>query len=122
MAETLVAAFAAQYPDNPPAWIPPFVKAVRRMEIVEKREETGTMVTSENKPEPVKKPKKSKAKGKSKGKGKVAEKDDDDDGLGQDVEDVEMMRSAEEYLAQVRRNLPSPLQRCVPRLTVAFFL
>jgi hypothetical protein len=110
MAEPLVAAFAAKYPTDQPLWIKPFVKAALRIETVEKREESGTMVTSENKTEPVKKKQtkaKGKAKTKGKGNGKTVVAEEEDDGLGRDVEDVVMMQSAEEYLLQVRRRCSS---------------
>jgi hypothetical protein len=110
MSQILAAALAAEFPDELPPWTDPFLKAARRMDILEKREADGTHVTAENKPKPppAKKQKKGKiAKKKSKttkkGKGKAADivEDEENDGLGDDVEDEVMAAAAEELLIEV---------------------
>lgn len=105
MAESiLTTALTAKFPDKLPPWVDPFLKAVRRIEIVEKREQDGTIATSDNKPKRKgkKKPsKKPKASRKGKAKQDVEEETDDEDDLGDHVEDEVMMRSAEEYLETV---------------------
>ncbi|KAI5449639.1 hypothetical protein NCC49_004190 [Naganishia albida] len=112
MATSLVETLRVKYPDQLPPWVDPFPKAVQRMEILEKREKDGTVVTSENKrPTRVSKKKATKMI-KSSRKRKEIEVDDseeavveedddgkdDDDGLGDQVEDQDMFKKVEEYL------------------------
>lgn len=99
MAQVLAAAFSAKFPDELPSWIDPFLKAARRLEILEKREQDGKTVTSDNKPKD-KVTKKKKKKTSRKGKGK--EVSEQDEGLANDVEDAVMMACAEEFLETVR--------------------
>lgn len=115
MATSLVETLRVKYPDQLPPWVDPFLKAVQRMEILEKREKDGTIVTSENKrPTRVSKKKATKMM-KSSRKRKEIEVDDseeavveedddgkdDDDGLGDQVEDQVMFKKVEEYLESV---------------------
>lgn len=119
MSQILAAALAAKFPDELPPWTEPFLKAARRMDVLEKREADGTHVTAENKPKPppAKKQKKGKTakKGKSKttkkGKGKAtvsddAVEDEENDGLGDDIEDEVMAAAAEELLIEVSAYAP----------------
>lgn len=105
MAESLTTAFAAKYTSGIPDWVDPFLRAVRRMEIVEKRERTGTSVTKESLARAEEFRKRSYSRTNS-GKEKKVEKDEDvafpdDDGLGDEVEDELMLDKAEEYLKSV---------------------
>jgi hypothetical protein len=99
MSESLIAALSAKFPDELPPWVDPFIKAVKRMEILETREKNGTEVTTESKGKiTTAKPKKKKTS--RKGKGKV--EPEPEEGLGDDVEDEVMFQCAEELLQTVR--------------------
>jgi hypothetical protein len=105
MAESLAAAFAAKYTSGIPNWVDPFLRAVRRMEIVEKRERTGKTVTKESLARAEELRKRSYSWTNA-GKEKKVEKDGDvalpdDDGVGDEVEDELMLDKAEEYLKSV---------------------
>ncbi|KAJ9105771.1 hypothetical protein QFC20_004258 [Naganishia adeliensis] len=109
MSEPLIAALTAKFPDGLPPWVEPFIKAAKRIEVLQQREKDGKIVTSENK-RPVRKCKKKVTKkSKASRRGKAvddAEEDDDDedageeedDGLGDRVDDEAMFKKAEEYL------------------------
>lgn len=118
MPQTLLETLRVKFPDGLPPWVDPFIKAVKRIEELQKREKNGTIVTSENK-RPVRKSRKKAAKKiKSSRKRKAIEVDDDeeeeddvaeddeeeedDDGLGDQVEDEVMFKKAQEYLENVR--------------------
>jgi hypothetical protein len=101
MSEALIAALSAKFPDGLPPWVDPFIKAVKRMEVLETREKNRTEVTTESK-EKLKtgKPKKKK---KTSRKGKEKVESEPEEGLGDDVEDEVMFQCAEELLKTVRR-------------------
>lgn len=98
MSESLIAALSAKFPDQLPPWVDPFRNAVKRMEILEKREQDDSVVTSDVKP----KSKTTKKKKKTSRKGKGKEEAVPEEGLGDDVEDTVMMQCAEELLETVR--------------------
>lgn len=107
----------AKFPEGLPPWTGPFLRAARRMDVLEKRQQNGTHVTAEVKPKPSKRRKtKTNKNGKSKttkkGKAKAKPINDDmeeaDDGLGDDVEDDVVAAAAEELLVSVSHRM-SPI-------------
>lgn len=101
MSESLTAALSAKFPDELPPWVDPFRKAVKRMEILEKREQGDNVVMSDTKP----KGKTTKKKKKTSRKGKGKEEVEQDEGLGDDVKDTVMIQAAEELLETVRSRI-----------------
>lgn len=109
MAMDLAATLAIKFPEGLPPWVEPFLKAVRRIDMVEQREREDALIASAVQSKPSKKTKKAKKNTKSrKSKASVPEQDDDDDGeddeagLGDDVTDEELIKTALDLLENVR--------------------